>query len=92
MVGKDNTFGRLKQLYHLQIDSCFYELIKHNYYMDDHKIIEGSKHLIVEIFTEWEDAILELALKDPTYVKVLGPQSTCNQLKEVIIELMKNYS
>ncbi len=92
LVAADNTFGRLKQLYQLHIDRSFYEIIKHNYYMEDHKIIEHGNYLIVEIYTEYEDAILELALKNPTFVKVLGPQSTCNQLKERILELRKNYN
>ena len=90
-VGTNNTFGRMKQLYQLQIDRSFYEIIKHNYYMEDHKMIEDFNPLIVEVCTECEDAIFELALKNPTYVKVLGPQIACEQLKEIILNLTKIY-
>lgn len=77
--------------YHLQIDRCFYELIKHDFYMDDHRVIEGSDPLIIEVYTDSENSIIELALKNPKLIHIIGPQSICNQLKNIVKDLGQLY-
>ncbi len=91
MVSFENE-SKSKSSYHLQIDRSFYEIIKHNYYMEDHKIIEDSGFFTVEICTDYEDSIIELALKNPTSVKVLEPQSICEHLKKIVKDLSQIYT
>lgn len=90
MVSYENT-DRQKRPYQLQMDRKFYELVKHNFYMEDHRILEASEPFTVEICTDSEDSIIELALKNPLSVKVLGPQSTCEHIKVIITDLGKIY-
>lgn len=77
--------------YRLQIDRNFYELIKHNYYMDDHIIVADTGHLTVELCTDSEDLILELALKNPALVKLLAPENTRERLKSLAQALERIY-
>ncbi len=77
--------------YLLQIDQHFYEMIKHNYYMEDHTILEKSTSLVVEIHTAHEDSILELALKNADFLKVIEPQSLCEKIKKIADNLAGIY-
>jgi predicted DNA-binding transcriptional regulator YafY len=73
------------------MDRNFYELIKHNYYMEDHIIVEDTGHLTVELRTDSEDLVLELALKNPAMVKLLAPDNTRERLKSLTQELERIY-
>lgn len=75
----------------MQMDRNFYELIKHNYYMDDHIIVQDSDNLTVELHTDSEDLILELALKNPAMVKLLAPENTRERIKSLAQELERIY-
>ncbi len=77
--------------YRLQMDRNFYELIKHNYYMEDHSIVEDTGQLTVELRTDSEDLILELALKNPAAVKLLAPENARERLKSLARELERIY-
>ena len=81
---------RIKR-YLLQIDRHFYEIIRHNYYMEDHKILEASASLKIELYTDSEDSILELALKNSATLKVLEPQTLCEQIKNIAENLVGIY-
>lgn len=90
MMSYEST-DKQKKHYHLQIDKNLYEIIKHNFYMEDHKILEDSTLFTVEIKTNSEDSIIELALKNPISIKVLRPQSTCEHINDIITKLGKVY-
>lgn len=82
----------LMQYYYLQIDKRFYELIKHDFYMENHRIINASNPLEIEIYTDSEASILELALKNPKFIRVIGPQRICDQLRSMVKDLGELYS
>lgn len=86
----DKAENRMRP-YLLQMDRNFYELIKHNYYMEDHIIVEDTGHLTVELRTDSEDLVLELALMNPAMVKLLAPDNTRERLKSLAQELERIY-
>jgi predicted DNA-binding transcriptional regulator YafY len=77
--------------YLLEIAPRFYEIIKHNYYMEDHKILQNTERLLVEVLTDSKNAILELALKNPDTLKVIEPKSICDELRTIVKELVQTY-
>jgi predicted DNA-binding transcriptional regulator YafY len=86
-----DEIGKEKQRYLLQMDRHFYEIIRHNYYMEDHKILENNTSLVVELYTDYEDSILELALKNATFLKVIEPQCLCKKIKKIADNLAGIY-
>ncbi len=90
-AGFMDTTENMLRPYLLQMDRNFYELIKHNYYMDDHIIVQDSDNLTVELHTDSEDLILELALKNPAMVKLLAPENTRERIKSLAQELERIY-
>lgn len=82
----------LMQYYYLQIDKRFYELIKHDFFMENHKIISGTDQLEIEVYTDSEASILELALKNPKFIHVQGPERIYDQLKSMIKDLCELYN
>ncbi len=77
--------------YHLQIDRRFYDLIKNDFYMEDHRIIEESETLKIEVYTDSEDCIIELALKNPRLIRILGPQNIHDQVRSIVKDLSQLY-
>lgn len=75
----------------LEIDPHFYEVIKHNYYMEEHKILEASELLKVELYINREETLLELALRNSAHCKVIEPQSLCEQIKGIAKDLTGIY-
>ncbi|SHK26391.1 Predicted DNA-binding transcriptional regulator YafY, contains an HTH and WYL domains [Anaerocolumna jejuensis DSM 15929] len=88
----DENTNRAAQHYQLQVDRCFYEVIKHNDYMENRQILKDGDLLLVDIYTESEDSILELALKNPTTVKIIEPESLYERIKEIVESLGQLYN
>lgn len=88
----DENTHRAAQHYQLQVDRCFYEVIKHNDYMENRQILKDGDLLLVDIYTESEDSILELALKNPTTVKIIEPESLYERIKEIVESLGQLYN
>jgi predicted DNA-binding transcriptional regulator YafY len=84
-------FDQKTDRYLLEIAPRFYEIIKHNYYMEDHKILQNTERLLVEVLTDGKNAILELALKNPDTLKVIEPKSICDELRTIVKELVQTY-
>lgn len=78
--------------YQLQISRSFFEVIKHNDYMANWQILKEGEMLLVNVCTEYEDSLLELALKNPTNVHIVGPESFYEQIKETVDKLGELYN
>lgn len=78
--------------YQLQINRSFFEVIKHNDYMANRQILKEGEMLLVEVCTEYEDSLLELALKNPTAVHIVGPESFYAHMREIVSKLRQLYN
>lgn len=79
------------QHYQLEINRYFFEVIKHNDYMVNRQILKEGERLLVDVCTEYEDSLLELALKNPTAVQIIGPESFYKHMCEVVRNLGQLY-
>lgn len=78
--------------YQLQINRCFFEVIKHNDYMENRQILKHGEMLLVDICTEYEDSLLELAMKNPAAVQIIGPESFYEHMREIVRNLGQLYN
>jgi predicted DNA-binding transcriptional regulator YafY len=77
--------------YQLQINRCFFEVIKHNDYMENRQILKEGEMLLVDVCTEYEDSLLELALKNPAAVHIIGPESFYEHMRDIVRNLGQLY-
>lgn len=77
--------------YTLSISSKMYRVIKDNDYFMDHRILDASDPMTIQVTTNVETDIRNLILSNPIDIEILKPESYKKEIQDNIKLLMQQY-